>query len=381
MCQPLLDHRRNRHSSEPPSNRSHHPPLRSLSRFLVWPLIGLCCLESNLNSVRADGTVMNCDQPSLETALAAGGHVTFACSGVIVLTSTISITTDTVLDGTGQSVTISGNDLVRLFYVATNVSFNMVKLTLAHGNHVGAPGDAQTPGGGGYGGALFIDGGVLHATDCQFSANRASGWAGNTPGDAYGGAIYNRSGSLNLTNCTFISNLTVGGGAAGGFVRAGAGMGGAIYNDTGTLRTFGTRFFANAAQGGVSGNPTGGSGGFQGAAFGGALGVTTTSGPGGTPSTTIPVQATLTDPKAAGTLDQAPVTVNITTGSSPGPVLAVPVTALVAQSPGGYAVEVTGPGNTRRWVPVRPGMFDDADGLVQVTGNLTPGQHVVVAAS
>jgi hypothetical protein len=108
---------------------------------------------------------------------------------------------------------------------------------------------------------------------------------------------------------------------------------------------------------------------------------TTTSGQGGTPSTTIPVQATLTDPRAAGTLDQAPVTVNITTGSSPGPVLAVPVTALVAQSPGGYAVEVTGPGNTRRWVPVRPGMFDDADGLVQVTGNLTPGQHVVVAAS
>jgi len=108
---------------------------------------------------------------------------------------------------------------------------------------------------------------------------------------------------------------------------------------------------------------------------------TTTPGQGGNPSTTIPVQATLTDPRAAGTLDQAPVTVNITTGSSPGPVLAVPVTALVAQSSGEYAVEVTGPGNTRRWVPVRPGIFDDADGLVQVTGNLTPGQHVVVAAS
>jgi hypothetical protein len=108
---------------------------------------------------------------------------------------------------------------------------------------------------------------------------------------------------------------------------------------------------------------------------------TTASGQGPNPSATIPVQATLTDSRAAGTLDQAPVTVNITTGSSPGPVLAVPVTALVARSPGGYAVEITGPGNTRRWVPVRPGMFDDADGLVQVTGNLTPGQHVVVAAS
>ena len=31
------------------------------------------------------------------------------------------------------------------------------------------------------------------------------------------------------------------------------------------------------------------------------------------PTTTIPVTVTLTDPKAAGTLDQAPVTVNITT--------------------------------------------------------------------
>ena len=108
---------------------------------------------------------------------------------------------------------------------------------------------------------------------------------------------------------------------------------------------------------------------------------TTTSGPGQSPVTTIPVQVKLTRPGAAGTLDQAPVTVNLTTGSTPGPVLAVPVTALVAQSPGGYDVEVAGPGNTRRWVPVQVGIFDDTDGLVQVTGNLTPGQQVVVPAS
>jgi hypothetical protein len=93
------------------------------------------------------------------------------------------------------------------------------------------------------------------------------------------------------------------------------------------------------------------------------------------------VQVRLTDPKAAGTLDQAPVTVNITTQSSPGPVLAVPVTALVAQSPGGYAVEVAGPGNTRRWVPVKPGIYDGTNGLMQVTGALRPGQRVVVSAS
>ena len=63
-------------------------------------------------------------------------------------------------------------------------------------------------------------------------------------------------------------------------------------------------------------------------------------------------------------------------GSSP-----TSIPALVAR-PGGYDVEVTGPQNTRRWVPVQVGpVFDDAAGLVQVTGALTPGERVVVAAS
>ena len=97
-------------------------------------------------------------------------------------------------------------------------------------------------------------------------------------------------------------------------------------------------------------------------------------------ATTIPVQVKLTDPGAAGTLDQAPVTVNITTGAVAN-ALAVPVTALLAQSSGGYDVEVVGAEGTRRYVPVKPGLFDDASGLVQVSGALTPGQRVVVAAS
>jgi hypothetical protein len=97
-------------------------------------------------------------------------------------------------------------------------------------------------------------------------------------------------------------------------------------------------------------------------------------------SATVPVTVALTDPSAAGKLDQAPVTVEIT-AQSVSNVLAVPVSALLAQSPGGYAVEVTGPGNSRRLVPVTAGIFDDASGLVQVTGNLTPGEQVVVPAS
>jgi multidrug efflux pump subunit AcrA (membrane-fusion protein) len=89
----------------------------------------------------------------------------------------------------------------------------------------------------------------------------------------------------------------------------------------------------------------------------------------------------MTDPGAAGTLDHAPVTVNVTTGSVKN-VLAVPVAALLAQASGRYVVEVAGHGNTRRYVAVTVGpVFDDADGLVQVSGSLTPGQRVVVPAS
>jgi multidrug efflux pump subunit AcrA (membrane-fusion protein) len=95
---------------------------------------------------------------------------------------------------------------------------------------------------------------------------------------------------------------------------------------------------------------------------------------------TIPVTVTLTDPQAAGTLDQAPVTVNITTASAKN-ALVVPVAALLAQTPGEYDIEVVGPGNTRRYVRVTTGIFDDADGLVQVTGALTPGEQVVVPAT
>jgi hypothetical protein len=104
---------------------------------------------------------------------------------------------------------------------------------------------------------------------------------------------------------------------------------------------------------------------------------TTASGPNGT-VTTIPVTVRLTGPAAAGSLDQAPVTVNITTATARD-ALVVPVTALLAR-PGGYVVEVAGPGSSRRYVTVTPGIFDDSNGMVQVTGNLTPGERVVVAA-
>ena len=104
------------------------------------------------------------------------------------------------------------------------------------------------------------------------------------------------------------------------------------------------------------------------------------SGSAGNTSPTITVDVTPSDPAATGTWDQAPVQVGITTASVPH-ALAVPVTALLAQSGGGYSVEVLGAAGASHLVGVSLGLFDDAQGLVQVTGNLTAGQKVVVPST
>jgi hypothetical protein len=105
---------------------------------------------------------------------------------------------------------------------------------------------------------------------------------------------------------------------------------------------------------------------------------TCSSGSSGSSSPTINVDVTPSDPAATGTWDQAPVQVGITTASVRD-ALVVPVTALLAESTGGYAVEVVGTGQANHLEPVSLGLFDDADGLVTVTGShLAAGQKVVV---
>ena len=98
-------------------------------------------------------------------------------------------------------------------------------------------------------------------------------------------------------------------------------------------------------------------------------------------SATIPVYITLKHPKDAGTLDQAPVQVQITTDGVEH-ALIVPVTALIGQAGGGYAVEVAaGDGGQSRIVPVTLGLFDDANGRVQVSGALSANDRVVVPST
>jgi peptidoglycan hydrolase-like protein with peptidoglycan-binding domain len=98
----------------------------------------------------------------------------------------------------------------------------------------------------------------------------------------------------------------------------------------------------------------------------------------GSSGATIPVFIKLSDPRLAAGLDQAPVQTKITSLTVSN-ALGVPVTALLAQTGGRYAVETIDAHGVHRLVPVTLGMFDNVDGLVQVvSGHLYPGERIVV---
>jgi hypothetical protein len=102
---------------------------------------------------------------------------------------------------------------------------------------------------------------------------------------------------------------------------------------------------------------------------------------GGTSSPTIVVDVAPDHAAATGRLDQAPVDVSITTATLRN-VLAVPVNALVALAGGGYAVEEVESTGVHQLVGVKVGLFDDAAGMVEVSGSgLAAGQRVVVPAA
>ena len=92
---------------------------------------------------------------------------------------------------------------------------------------------------------------------------------------------------------------------------------------------------------------------------------------------TIQEPVRFTDPDPAGA-DGPPVVLEVDRVSKTYP-SEPPVTALLARSGGGYAVEVVAGDGTHHLVRVTPGLFDDVAGMVQVSGaGLRAGQHVVV---
>ena len=232
---------------------------------------------------RAGGVVTTCTEAALRAAMAGGGTVTFACDGTITLGRTITNVVDTLLDGSGHDVAISGGGSVQVFWVSTNVSFTIHNLAIVNG--------LSTNGGGG---GVFNAGGTLNATNCAFVGNSASGPPVFAGSPSFGGAIYN-AGALHASGCSFLQNSVTGGTGVYGFGggtwsspgpggSGGPGSGGAIYN-AGTMAVERSLFANNTVAGGTGGHggdgvwiymwtgipQTGGHGGNGGDGNGGAL--------------------------------------------------------------------------------------------------------------
>jgi peptidoglycan hydrolase-like protein with peptidoglycan-binding domain len=128
------------------------------------------------------------------------------------------------------------------------------------------------------------------------------------------------------------------------------------------------------SDGSGSGTAPAGGGGLAGS--GNSAGAGGSSG-GGSGGAAFPVTIAIAEPRIPDGLDQAPVQVAITQQRDAG-VLAVPVTALLGLPGGGYAVTESGPAH--QVIPVTTGLFDDATGLVEVSGRgLSAGLSVEVA--
>jgi Putative peptidoglycan binding domain len=113
----------------------------------------------------------------------------------------------------------------------------------------------------------------------------------------------------------------------------------------------------------------------------GTVATTPSSDNGNSSTPTIEVEVRPDHPAATGRLDQASVDVSITTATVRD-VFAVPVNALLALAGGGYAVEEVPSTGVHRLNAITVGLFDDATGMVQVSGpGLAVGQRVVVPAS
>ncbi len=224
------------------------------------------------------GVVTNLTYTNLIVALTNGGPVTFLTDGTLTLSNTIQITTNTVINGAGRNVTISGGGIsgtnistngVRLFFVTNNATLTLLNITLAHGRSTNGAG-------------IYNAGGSVTISNCVLASNFAfgklpinggdggSGDDGDNAGRGWpgiGGGIYNHSGTISIVRSTVFANLAAGsdggqggdggndsafGGNGGDGGPAGFGHGGGIYN-LGTLFVTNSTFQLNLAAGGDGG--------------------------------------------------------------------------------------------------------------------------------
>jgi CSLREA domain-containing protein len=187
--------------------------------------------------------------------------ITFSVTGTITLTSgalpTISDADGLTISGSGQDITISGQDPVpetqdhRHFFVAAGARLALNFLTLTHGRAAMGTSGIGSGGPGASGGSILNDG-TLDLFAVEITDSRAGEGGGTLNGGAGrggdGGAIANTAtGTLNALGVTLAGNKAGRGGTNGGNSsgQGFGGDGGAIYNGGGTVTIANATLYGN----------------------------------------------------------------------------------------------------------------------------------------
>lgn len=254
-----------------------NPDLGARARLMLFCAV-LALAVVGGNSARAGGTVTNCTEAALHTALIGGGVVTLSCDSSIALTEPLVIVSDTLIDGSGHSPTLAGGqitNLTHLLVVPPGVRLELRKVTVSGAAAAGQAGAEGDDGEAARGAAIYVDGGQLVLDGCTLTGNRAAGGngaiavqrraSGGNGGHATGAAVYNNGGQLTVTNTVFTGNSAQGGtggeGAAGTLSGNGSsggdggdggqGAGAAIFNTAGgVVSIFDSTFASNRVVGG-----------------------------------------------------------------------------------------------------------------------------------
>jgi CSLREA domain-containing protein len=233
-------------------------------------------------STTGTGTCTLRDAITYANNTAGADTITFSISNAtIALGSTLpTVSEDLTIDGTGQNITIDGQNNVQIMRTGlSSLTLNVTELRLVRGN---------LSSGGASGGAIEVNNEAnLNVTGCTFDGNNSavaggaiyaagvgtltvtnSTFSSNFANGQNGGAIWTGKETTNISNSTFTTNRAVGGGGAifnsgvtlnvsnstfdRNFTTGSVGGGGAIDNNSGT---------ANVANSTFSGNYTAGSSG------------------------------------------------------------------------------------------------------------------------
>jgi hypothetical protein len=232
------------------------PAQTGVYNVVVSNQLGAVVSSNAMLSVSPSSRVVSVlDEGSLELALEEGGQITFTTNGTILLTNTITLDADAIIDGTGHSITLSGGGATRLFNVPEGFSLTLRNLTLANavGSAVINAGNLTlencvfTNNVGPAGGAIN-NAADLTVSNCVFVNNSVSG------GNAYGGAIYNYAGSMRLYGVTFSNNFVISAGPGSSIVpfqpppsRGGDAAGAALYSTNGIISAADVFVISNTA--------------------------------------------------------------------------------------------------------------------------------------